>query len=179
MDTSPSPTMPLHNAPFHEASPKPPYKKSFVTSLMEAATLHTPSFKEDTYFVSHLKSSEKTALQDLKLKLASSSEISDPSMWGIPLLGGNDKFDLGPSSSPIPHRHHYQSHRLHHCSQRFSETQNSSSLSPPPSSTYQGMSLHHGNLWLSSLLLLLLLCFSPSCLRFAKLLEAGGGIGIR
>ncbi|KAF7825478.1 patellin-6 [Senna tora] len=86
--------MPLHNAPFHESSPKPPYKKSFVTSLMEAATLRSPSFKEDTYFISHLKSSENKALQDLKLKLASSSEVSDPSMWGIPLLGGDDKSDV-------------------------------------------------------------------------------------
>lgn len=95
MDASQSPAMSLRSAPFPElpeASPKP-YKKSFVTSLMEAATLRTPSFKEDSYFVSHLKSSEKKALQELKDKLAA-SEVSDPSMWGIPLLGGDDKADV-------------------------------------------------------------------------------------
>ncbi|KAI4353471.1 hypothetical protein L6164_002419 [Bauhinia variegata] len=75
-----------------QASPKP-YRKSFVTTLMEAATLRTPSFKEDTYFISHLKSSEKKALQELKDKL-SASEASDSSMWGIPLLGGDDKADV-------------------------------------------------------------------------------------
>ncbi|KAI9116194.1 hypothetical protein K1719_013124 [Acacia pycnantha] len=87
--------MSLQNPPFKDlpdASPKPE-KKSFVTSLMEAATLRTPSFKEDTYFVSHLKSSEKKALQDLKNKLAA-SEVSDSFMWGIPLLGGDDRADV-------------------------------------------------------------------------------------
>ena len=53
-----------------EASPRP-FRKSFVTSLMEAATLRSPSFKEDTYFVSRLKSSEK-ALQEFKDKLVAS-----------------------------------------------------------------------------------------------------------
>lgn len=60
---------------------------------MEAATLRSPSFKEDTYFVSHLKSSEKKALQDLKNKLAA-SEVSDSSMWGVSLLGGDDRADV-------------------------------------------------------------------------------------
>ncbi|KAL7176595.1 hypothetical protein ACSBR2_030017 [Camellia fascicularis] len=63
----------LHQDPNPESSPKPlPYKKSFVTSLMEAATLRTPSFREDSYFVSHLKSSERKALQELKDKLMAS-----------------------------------------------------------------------------------------------------------
>ncbi|XP_054783160.1 patellin-6 [Prosopis cineraria] len=87
--------MSLQNPPFKDlpdASPKPD-KKSFVTSLMEAATLRSPSFKEDTYFVSHLKSSEKKALQDLKNKLAA-SEVSDSSMWGVSLLGGDDRADV-------------------------------------------------------------------------------------
>ena len=75
-----------------EASPKP-YRKSFVTSLMEAATLRSPSFREDTYFVSRLKSSEKKALQEFKDKLAAASHGSD-SMWGIPLLGGDEKADV-------------------------------------------------------------------------------------
>ncbi|KAF8006059.1 hypothetical protein BT93_K0374 [Corymbia citriodora subsp. variegata] len=74
---------------------------------MEAAALRSPSFKEDTYFVSHLKSSERKALQDLKLKLSSSrtsgdgegerereGEGEDASMWGIPLLGGDERADV-------------------------------------------------------------------------------------
>lgn len=81
---------PLQDLP--EASPKP-YKKSFVTTLMEAATLRSTSFKEDTYFVSQLKSSEKKALQELKDKLLA-SDASDASMWGIPLLGGDEKADV-------------------------------------------------------------------------------------
>ncbi|KAK7294775.1 hypothetical protein RJT34_17671 [Clitoria ternatea] len=103
--TSPSPitttttttTTPFHDLP--EASPKP-YKKSIVTTLMEAATtLSTPSFKEDTYFISLLKSSEKKALQDLKNKLLASSESNSNnnacfSMWGVPLLGGDDRADV-------------------------------------------------------------------------------------
>ncbi|KAE8099102.1 hypothetical protein FH972_017110 [Carpinus fangiana] len=81
---------PLQDLP--EASPKP-YKKSLVTTLMEAATLRSPSFKEDTYFVSHLKSSEKKALKEFKDKL-SASVAADASMWGIPLLGGDEKADV-------------------------------------------------------------------------------------
>ncbi|XWS43899.1 hypothetical protein CRYUN_Cryun16bG0144400 [Craigia yunnanensis] len=77
-----------------EASPKP-YKKSFVTTLMEAATLRSPSFKEDTYCISHLKSSEKKALQELKDKLtASYGPDGESTMWGIPLLGGDEKADV-------------------------------------------------------------------------------------
>ncbi|PON53600.1 CRAL-TRIO lipid binding domain containing protein [Parasponia andersonii] len=77
-----------------EASPAKPYKKSFVTTLMEAATtLRSPSFKEDTYVVSHLKSSEKKALQELKDKLMA-SEACDASMWGTPLLGGDERADV-------------------------------------------------------------------------------------
>ncbi|KAG7960938.1 hypothetical protein I3843_10G153100 [Carya illinoinensis] len=81
---------PLQGLP--EASPKP-YKKSFVTTLMAAATLRSSSFREDTYFISHLKSSEKKALQELKDKLLA-SDSSDASMWGIPLLGGDEKADV-------------------------------------------------------------------------------------
>ncbi|OIT27253.1 PREDICTED: patellin-6 [Nicotiana attenuata] len=79
-----------------ESSPKPQtFKKSFVTSLMEAATLKTPSFKEDTYFISHLKPSEKKALQELKDKLqASSNGAESLSMWGISLLSGDEKADV-------------------------------------------------------------------------------------
>lgn len=77
-------------------SPKPHSKKGFVSSLMEAATLRSPSFKEDTYFISHLKSSERKALQDLKDKLSASISTADhpPSMWGIPLLAGDDRADV-------------------------------------------------------------------------------------
>ncbi|XP_009777461.1 patellin-6-like [Nicotiana tabacum] len=79
-----------------ESSPKPQtFKKSFVTSLMEAATLKTPSFKEDTYFISHLKPSEKKSLQELKDKLqASSNGAESLSMWGISLLSGDEKADV-------------------------------------------------------------------------------------
>ncbi|KAL3617440.1 Patellin-6 [Castilleja foliolosa] len=63
-------------------------KKSFITSLMAAANLHTPPFKEDTYFISDLKTSEKKALQDLKHKLITdlSPHTPDPIIWGIPLF---------------------------------------------------------------------------------------------
>lgn len=60
---------------------------------MEAATLRTPSFKEDSYFISHLKPSEKKALQELKDKLQAVATCST-SMWGIPLLGGDEKGDV-------------------------------------------------------------------------------------
>lgn len=77
-----------------EASPKP-HKKGFVATLMGGAST-TPSFKEDNYFVSLLRSSEKKALQELKDKLKASFEDSpsDASMWSIPLLGGDDKADV-------------------------------------------------------------------------------------
>ncbi|KAJ7961155.1 patellin-6-like [Quillaja saponaria] len=83
-------TIPLQDHP--EASPKP-NKKSFVTTLMEAATLRSPSFREDTYLISQLKSSEKKSLQELKDNLMA-SEASDGSLWGIPLLGGDDRADV-------------------------------------------------------------------------------------
>lgn len=60
---------------------------------MEAATLRTPSFKEDSYFISHLKPSEKKALQELKDKLQAVATCST-SMWGNPLLGGDEKGDV-------------------------------------------------------------------------------------
>ncbi|EXB99397.1 hypothetical protein L484_016373 [Morus notabilis] len=87
---------PLQDLP--EASPKP-YKKNLMTSLMAAAstTLRSPSFKEDTYFVSNLKSSEKKALQDLKDKLMSSDTFSSPSeasIWGINLLQNDERSDV-------------------------------------------------------------------------------------
>jgi hypothetical protein len=70
-------------------------KKNFVTTLMEAATLRSPSFKEDAYFITNLKSSEKKALQDFKDKLASSQPSDgDLSMWGIPLLGNDERADV-------------------------------------------------------------------------------------
>ena len=104
MDSS-APNTPFQNTPDANNSPKP-YKKSFVTTLMEAATLRTPSFREDNYFISLLKSSERKALQELKEKLknASTSSSSDDgdngvassgaTMWGIPLLGGDDRADV-------------------------------------------------------------------------------------
>ncbi|KAG8377084.1 hypothetical protein BUALT_Bualt09G0131600 [Buddleja alternifolia] len=82
-----------------QPSPKP-FKKSFVSTLMEATSLlRSPSFKEDTYFNSHLKNSEKRALQDLKHNLISTSTTTnghDSSMWGIPLTSTNpdDRADV-------------------------------------------------------------------------------------
>lgn len=62
---------------------------------MEAATLRSPSFKEDSYFVSTLKSSERKALQELKDKLSSSSyDISSAAIWGINLLENDEKSDV-------------------------------------------------------------------------------------
>ncbi|CAJ1948612.1 unnamed protein product [Sphenostylis stenocarpa] len=77
-----------------EASPKP-YKKGFVATLMGGAS-NSPSFKEDNYFVSLLRSSEKKALQELKDKLKASFDDSpsDASMWGVSLLGGDDRADV-------------------------------------------------------------------------------------
>ncbi|XP_010264525.1 PREDICTED: patellin-6-like [Nelumbo nucifera] len=74
-----------------KVSPKP-LKKGFVSSLMEATSLRSPSFKEDTYFISHLKASEKKALQELKEKMSASQ--GSESMWNIPLLGGDEKADV-------------------------------------------------------------------------------------
>lgn len=94
MDTTSSPlSLQTQKTTFQElpeASPKP-YKKGIVATLMGGGL-----FKEDNYFVSLLRSSEKKALQELKEKLKSSFEDSpsDASMWGIPLLGGDDKADV-------------------------------------------------------------------------------------
>lgn len=96
MDTSTA-TSPFQKLP--EAPPKPS-KKTFISSLMGSSSLRSPSFEEDNYFVSSLKSSEKKALQDLKDKLLSSSSsdeihgVNNISMWGIPLLGNDDKADV-------------------------------------------------------------------------------------
>ncbi|CAN6469691.1 unnamed protein product [Victoria cruziana] len=79
-----------------------PTKKGLVSSIMEA-TLRSSSFKEDSYFVSNLKDSEKKALEEFKCKLHKSERFSnaDPdskapsvSMWGIPLLGGGERADV-------------------------------------------------------------------------------------
>lgn len=94
MDTTSSPlSLQTQKTTFQElpeASPKP-YKKGIVATLMGGGL-----FKEDNYFVSLLRSSEKKALQELKTKLKASFEDSpsDASMWGIPLLGGDDKADV-------------------------------------------------------------------------------------
>ncbi|OIW01340.1 hypothetical protein TanjilG_20522 [Lupinus angustifolius] len=77
MDTSTSPSV----------APKS-FRKSIITTLMEATT-----FKEDTYFVSNLKSSEKKALQELKDKLSTCEEANNASIFGVPLLGGNEYDD--------------------------------------------------------------------------------------
>jgi len=94
---------PFQNLP-EESSPKQT-KKSLLSSLMGASNnntssnLRTPSFEEDNYFVTLLKSSEKKALQDLKKTLLEvtnekNSSNGEVSMWGIPLLGGDDRADV-------------------------------------------------------------------------------------
>ncbi|KAE8704543.1 Patellin-6 [Hibiscus syriacus] len=77
-----------------EASPKL-YKKSFVSTLMEATSFRSP-FKEDTYFISHLKSSEKKALRELKDELMTSygQDGGECTMWGVPILAGDEKADV-------------------------------------------------------------------------------------
>lgn len=74
----------------HQKTQNTEPKKSFITSLM---TLRSNRFKEDTYFVSELKPSEQKSLQDLKDKLKASS-FGASSMWGVSLLGGDDKADV-------------------------------------------------------------------------------------
>ncbi|KAF5184911.1 Phosphatidylinositol transfer protein sfh5 [Thalictrum thalictroides] len=72
-----------------------PLKKSFVSSLMEVALLKSPSFKEDTYLVSKLKSSEKKALQELKERLSTNASIIESDlMWGVSLLSGDERADV-------------------------------------------------------------------------------------
>ncbi|CAN1134330.1 PATL6 [Linum perenne] len=92
MDSLPSPQPHFPDSTTAAASPKPPpYKKTLVTSLMEAAsTLRTPSFKEDNYLISNLKPSEKKALQDLKDKLSGGAG-APAAMWGVDLLSSSDE----------------------------------------------------------------------------------------
>ncbi|PIA59593.1 hypothetical protein AQUCO_00400464v1 [Aquilegia coerulea] len=71
-----------------------PIKKSFVSSLMEVALLKSSSFKEDTYFVSKLKSSERKALQELKERLSTTASIESDLMWGVSLLSGDERADV-------------------------------------------------------------------------------------
>ncbi|PKU86223.1 patellin-6 [Dendrobium catenatum] len=73
-----------------------PTKRSLMSSLKEAASTtlgRSSSFKEDSYLTSHLKPAEIKALEDLK-KMLSSSSSAPPSMWGIPLLGGDERADV-------------------------------------------------------------------------------------
>ncbi|KAK6152546.1 hypothetical protein DH2020_015181 [Rehmannia glutinosa] len=57
---------------------------------MEAATsLRAPSFKEDTYLISHLKPSERKSLKHLKDNLMSAH--GPDSLWGVPLLANSDE----------------------------------------------------------------------------------------
>ncbi|PKU79324.1 patellin-6 [Dendrobium catenatum] len=72
-----------------------PTKKSLIGSLMEAASTtlgRSSSFKEDSYLISHLKTGELKALIDLKKRLSSS--FPSATMWGIPLVGGDERADV-------------------------------------------------------------------------------------
>ncbi|XP_068634477.1 patellin-6-like [Aristolochia californica] len=94
METATPLPLPLPTqGPTHPQESPKRSRKSLVSSLMEAATLRSPSFREDSYFVSQLKSSEKKALQDFKNILASASLTSD-SIWGISLLSGDERADV-------------------------------------------------------------------------------------
>ncbi|XP_021771307.1 patellin-6-like [Chenopodium quinoa] len=88
---------PKTQLPISTPSPNPqklPTKRNLISSLMEATTLRSPSFKEDTYFLSNLKPSEKKSLNELKSKLSSSQSNQNPSMWNIPLLAEDEKADV-------------------------------------------------------------------------------------
>ncbi|MQL99792.1 hypothetical protein Taro_032520 [Colocasia esculenta] len=85
--------------PFAAASK--PGKKNLVSSLVDVAAstfLRAPSFREDTYLVQHLRPSEQKALRELKVLLSSPAPEGDSpspiSMWGVPLLGGDEKADV-------------------------------------------------------------------------------------
>ncbi|CAH8358344.1 unnamed protein product [Eruca vesicaria subsp. sativa] len=85
MDSSLSPS------PFDPTkTPNTEPKKSFMSSLIPLRSNH---LKEDTYFVSELKPTEQKSLQELKEKLSASS-FGASSMWGVPLLGGDDRADV-------------------------------------------------------------------------------------
>ncbi|GFY95761.1 SEC14 cytosolic factor family protein [Actinidia rufa] len=85
------PTAPISNPqnPCQQSPQK--HKKSFVTSLI-SSTIRSPSFREDTYFLSHLKSSERKALQELKTKLETSH--GSDSIWGVPLLDQDEESNV-------------------------------------------------------------------------------------
>ncbi|CAN6467450.1 unnamed protein product [Victoria cruziana] len=76
-----------------------PAKKG-LKALMDA-TLRSSSFKEDSYLSSTLKDSEKKALEDFKARLHKSadrfsadSKAPHVSVWGVPLLGGDERADV-------------------------------------------------------------------------------------
>ncbi|CAA6654690.1 unnamed protein product [Spirodela intermedia] len=76
-----------------------PGKKKLVSSLVEVAAaaatlLGSASFREDSYFVHQLRPSEQKALQELKALLSASPASSSLSLWGVPLLGGDEKADV-------------------------------------------------------------------------------------
>ncbi|CAM8924581.1 unnamed protein product [Rhodiola kirilowii] len=65
-------------------------KKSFITSLMESASIH-----EDSYFLSDLTSSQKRALQELKSKLSAADHEKSPlTIWNTDLLSNSDRADV-------------------------------------------------------------------------------------
>ncbi|KAF7845260.1 patellin-6 [Senna tora] len=71
----------------------PLYLKLSSSLLTTKTPLRSSSFKQDTYLLSHLKSSQQKALQNLKSNLANNSS-SEPSMWGIPLLQSDPRADV-------------------------------------------------------------------------------------
>ncbi|KAL5720891.1 Patellin-6 [Ranunculus cassubicifolius] len=78
----------------HPETSLKPFKKTFVSSLIDMASLKSSSFREDTYIVSTLKSSERKALQELKERLSTTPSLDCDSVWGISLLSGDDRADV-------------------------------------------------------------------------------------
>ncbi|XP_031496688.1 patellin-6-like [Nymphaea colorata] len=90
-------------APTHSPSSQSeeaPAKKG-LKALMDATLRSSSSFKEDSYLSSTLKDSEKKALEDFKSRLHKSadrfsvdSKAPHVSVWGVPLLGGDERADV-------------------------------------------------------------------------------------
>ncbi|XP_077245760.1 patellin-6-like [Tasmannia lanceolata] len=75
------------------SSPLPLINPKLTIQQTQQHEAPTPSFKEDTHNVSQLKPSENKALKELKEKLSVSS-LDSNSMWGIPLLGEDERANV-------------------------------------------------------------------------------------
>ena len=81
----------MEQVPQKEQEQEPaPLKKNPVSSLFQPQT----SFREDVYLAHKLRPSEKKALEELKTLLSSSTVTPPPSLWGVPLLLGDERADV-------------------------------------------------------------------------------------